>query len=83
LRRGVDAPLAAPDADDEEHRHQHRFPEEVEQEEVLRDERADHGELDGEHHGVEELHFLGDRGEKALATTSGPRNAVSSTSSTL
>ena len=58
LERGVDAPLAAPDADDEEHRDHHRFPEQVEQEEVLRDEGAQHRELDQEHHRVEELHVL-------------------------
>ena len=65
LERGVDAALAAPDADEQEHRDQHRFPEEVEQEQVLRDERAHHRELDQEHHRVEELHVLRDRGERA------------------
>ena len=34
LERRVDAALAAPDADDEEHRDQHRLPEQVEQEQV-------------------------------------------------
>ena len=34
LHRGVDAPRAAPDADDEVHRHEHDFPEDVEEREV-------------------------------------------------
>ena len=82
LERGVDAALAAPDADDEEERDQHRLPEQVEQEQVLRDERADHRELEREHHRVEELHVL-PMAVNAPHTTSGPRNAVSRTSSTL
>ncbi len=57
----VDAPLAAPDADHEEHRHQHQLPEQVEQEQVLREERADHRELDEEHHRVEQADVLRDR----------------------
>ena len=65
LDRGVDAPLAAPDADDQEHRDQHRFPEHVEQEQVLRQEGAQHRELDEEHHRVEQLHALRDRAERA------------------
>ncbi len=65
LDRRVDPPLAPPDADDEEHRDQHRFPEEVEDEEILRDERAQHRELDQEHHRVEELDVLRDRRECA------------------
>ena len=65
LDRRVDAPLAAPDADEQEHRDQHRFPEDVEQEQVLREERAHHRELDQEDHRVEQLHVLGDRRERA------------------
>ena len=65
LMRRVDAPLAAPDADHQEHRDQHRLPEQVEQEQVLRDEGAQHRELDQEHHRVEELHVLRDRAEGA------------------
>ena len=65
LERRVDPPLAAPDADDEEERDQHRLPEQVEQEQVLRDERAEHRELQREHHRVEELHVLLDGGERA------------------
>ena len=82
LERRVDAPLAAPDADDQEHRDQHRFPEHVEQEQVLRHEGSQHRELDEEHHRVEELQSFW-MALNAPATTSGPRNAVSTTSSTL
>ena len=42
LERGVDPALAAPDADDQEHRHQHGFPQHVEQDAVERREDADH-----------------------------------------
>ena len=64
LERGVDAALAAPDPDDQEHRDHHRFPEQVEQEQILRQERALHRELDEEHHRVEELHVLVDGRER-------------------
>ena len=33
---------AAPDADDQVHRHEHQLPEHVEQEQIERDERAEH-----------------------------------------
>ena len=65
LERRVDPPLAAPDPDDEEERDQHRLPEQVEEEQILREKRADHRELQREHHRVEELHVLPDRGERA------------------
>ena len=42
FQRGVDAPLVAPDADQEIHRDQHHFPEQEEEEQVERDEDADH-----------------------------------------
>ena len=42
LHGGVDAPLVAPDPDEEVHRDEHRLPEHVEEEEVERDEDADH-----------------------------------------
>ena len=42
LHGGVDPALAAPDADDDEHRHQHRFPEDVEEQPVQRRKDADH-----------------------------------------
>ncbi len=48
LDRGVDAVGAAPDADDEVHRHQHDFPEDVEQEEVQGQEDAQHAHFEDE-----------------------------------
>ena len=42
LDGGVDAPFTAPDTDDEEHRHQHGFPEDVEEQPVQRREDTDH-----------------------------------------
>ena len=42
LDRRIFAARAAPDADEEIHRQQHHFPEDVEQEEVERQKRADH-----------------------------------------
>jgi hypothetical protein len=46
LHGGVDAAGAAPDADDEVHRHQHHFPENVEKRQVQRDEAAEHARLE-------------------------------------
>ena len=46
LHGGVDAPLAAPDADDEVHRHEHHFPEHVEEERVERHEASEHARLE-------------------------------------
>src|SRR5271156_837605 len=43
--RGVQPPIAAPDADQKIHRHQHHFPENVEQHEVQRHENAQHAGL--------------------------------------
>ena len=42
LDRRVQPAVAAPDADQEVHRHQHHFPEQVEQEEIERHENAQH-----------------------------------------
>ena len=52
---------AAPDADDEVHRHQHQFPEDVEQEEIERNEHADHARLQQQEHGVVFLDAVLDR----------------------
>jgi hypothetical protein len=52
LQRGVDAPWTAPHADDEEHRDEHRFPEEIEQQAVQRGEHADHQAFHDEEGGV-------------------------------
>jgi len=54
--RRVELARAAPHADDEVHRHQHQFPEDVEQEEVERDEDADHARLEQQEHRVVFLH---------------------------
>ena len=52
LDRRVKLPRSAPDADDEVHRHQHQFPEDVEQEEIERKKHADHARLQQQEHGV-------------------------------
>ena len=44
----VQLAIAAPDADEEVHRHEHHFPEDVEEEKVQRAERADHARLQQE-----------------------------------
>ena len=69
---------SAPDTDDQKQWNQHRFPEQVEQEKILREERAEHRELNQEHHRVKSFCCLL-IALNALATTSGPRNAVSIT----
>ena len=53
--------VAAPDADQEVHRHQHHFPEQEEEQEVERHERAEHARLQHEQEDVVLLHTLGDR----------------------
>src|SRR6185437_6288260 len=55
---GVKAPRATPNADDEVHRHQDHFEEDVEQEEIERDENADHARLQQQKKRVEFLHPL-------------------------
>ena len=74
LHRRVDAALVAPDADQEVHRDQHRVPEDVEQEQVERDEHADHRALEQQHADAERFRLLvhrfpgteqRERGEKA------------------
>src|SRR5690606_15912272 len=52
LDGGVDAPRAAPDANEEVHGHQRELPEDVEQEQVLRQEYAEHACLKQEHENV-------------------------------
>ena len=49
----IDAPLAAPDADDEIHRDQHPFPEQVVQHQVQGQKDAQHGGLHHQHPSVE------------------------------
>ena len=43
--RRIEPPLAAPDADQEIHRHEHHFPENVEEHEIERHENAEHARL--------------------------------------
>ncbi len=42
LERGIDPARSTPDADNQEHRDQHRFPEDIEQRRIQRREHADH-----------------------------------------
>ena len=49
LERGVDAPRAAPYADEKIHRHQHDFPEHIEKKKIQRDEGAEHAGLQQQH----------------------------------
>ena len=61
LDGGVDAPLVAPDADQEVHRHQHRVPEDVEEEQIERDEDADHRALEQQQEDAERPGLLAHR----------------------
>ncbi len=58
---GVDAPLAAPDADDEEHRNEAALEEEIEQHEIERGKDAEHQRLEHEEGDHIILHPVGDR----------------------
>ena len=60
LHRGVDAPVVAPDADEEVHRDQDEVPEDVEQEQVERGEDAEHRRLEQQHEDRELLDLLVD-----------------------
>ena len=57
LDRGVNAPAMPPDADDQRHRNQRGFPEEVEEEQVERDEDANHRRLENQHQDEELFHL--------------------------
>ena len=59
LDGGIQPVRAAPDADEEIHRHQHDLPEEEEEQEVERHERAEHPGLQDEQEDVVLLHALG------------------------
>ena len=61
LHGRIHAPVVAPDPDQEVHRHQHRVPEHVEQEQVERDEDADHRRLEQQHEDAERLQPLVNR----------------------
>ena len=79
LDRRVDAAGPAPDPDDEVHRDQHRLPEDVEEEEVERDEDAQHARLE-QQHGDHELLQPRLDGVPGRQRASGMRKVVSSTS---
>ena len=61
LDRRVEPVRAAPDPDQEVHRHEHHFPEQEEEQEIERHERAEHAGLQHEQEDVVLLHPLGDR----------------------
>ena len=64
LMRRVGPALVAPDADEEVHRHQHQLPEEVEEEQVEREEHAEHAHQAPHQVEVEEADPLGDLGPR-------------------
>ena len=64
LDGGVELARAAPDADQQVHRDQHRFPEHEEQEEIERHEDAQHAGLQNQKPDVVFLHALLDRGPR-------------------
>ena len=57
---GVDAAVVAPDADQEIHGDERQFPEDEEEEQVERDENADHGRFDYQQRDEEALHVFVD-----------------------
>ncbi len=61
LDGGVDPALVSEDADDESHRDQRGFPEEVKEKEIERDEDADHRRLQQQQKDEELLHAIVDR----------------------
>ena len=64
LDRRIQPAVAAPDADEEVHRHEHHFPKQEEQEEIEAHKRADHARLEDEQEDVVLLQTLGDRGPR-------------------
>ena len=61
LDRRIHTLRAAPDADQEIHRHEREFPEDVEQEQVLRQENAHHADFEQQEEDHEFLDALFDR----------------------
>ena len=78
---GVDAARAAPDADDEVHRHEHDLPEHVEEGEVEGDEAAEHARLEDQEGDREAAHLLLDVRVSEKSSETGVRTVVSRTSS--
>ena len=64
LDGGVELARAAPDADQQVHRHEHRFPENEEEEEVERHEHAEHARLQNQKPDVVLLHAVLDGGPR-------------------
>ena len=60
LHRRVDLALAAPDADEQVHRHQHDLPEDVEEEEVPGEKRSEHAGREQQQRGAEHRPVLRD-----------------------
>ena len=71
---------AAPDADDEVHRHEHDFPEDVEEEEVESQEHAQHAHLEHEEGDHVLLHARAWMGPKLATMLMSVSSVVSSTS---
>ena len=65
LDRGILAPRAAPDADQKVHRQQHHFPKHVKQEEIKRQEHAQHTRFQQQKQHAVALHMLRDRPTRA------------------
>ena len=85
LERRIDPALAAPDADDQEHRDQNGFEEDIEQDEIERAEHADHQRFQHEKRDHVFLHPVldrfparqdADRGQKGRQQDEEHRNAV-------
>ena len=67
--RGIDPVRSSPDSDQQIHRNQHRLPEDVEENEIQRDEDTQHGGFHDQQHGHETAHpggngFPGDQDTK-------------------
>jgi hypothetical protein len=58
LDGGIDASVVTPDSDQEIHRNQHRIPEHVEEEQIERDEHADHRAFEQQHEDAEGFRLL-------------------------
>ena len=79
LEARVDAPFAAPDADDEVHRDEHHFPHHVEQEEIERQEHAEHAGREDEQQRVVAVACASRMLVQLPPTASSMMNVVSST----
>ena len=78
FRRRVDAPFAAEDSDQKIHRNQGRFPEDVKEKQVERQENADHPGFQNQHEQQVFLETVPDRRPRGERTR-GARNVVRQT----